>query len=431
GAPKPKEVEVTTGRERGVGSDDMIIRPKSPENPVRNSVPKVVSRAFMGVHYEMVYGKAMGSHINTVVRNTPAERAGLKSRDVITAVDGERLLVLDDLARIVQRHKPGERVVLSILREGRMRKIPVILGEKKEVYFSPNKGDLGLNYRKDLKGANEGRKLKMERPFLGVSFMRTESRVEINGREIQRTEAGDDLLVTEVLNNSTAEAMGLRGGDRITAINGEKLAGFAALTAKMRTLVVGDPVLLEFERDGQMAIANGMLRGRPDNMQSKLRVLEYGKDGRLKGDASEVELSGSIHKRVKTLMRQMNSDSYGMNSEVEVRLHLSRVSDAEAQALSWKSGQRFVAVGSLAVRDLDLAPNPNGGRFSLSFSLSKAGPVQLRVLDSSGNRVYAETLRSENKRYHKEFDLRKRVKGVYFLQISQSGQAFSRKIISE
>ncbi len=73
-----------------------------------------------------------------VAREGPAARAGLQPfrrgrgseivpGDVITAVDDQEVADLDDMLSQLERRQPGERVTLSVWREGRTRKIPVTL----------------------------------------------------------------------------------------------------------------------------------------------------------------------------------------------------------------------------------------------------------------------------------------------------------------
>jgi S1-C subfamily serine protease len=57
----------------------------------------------------------------------PADRAELKRLDVVIAADGEAVTEPRDLQRIVRRHKVGEKVAVSFLRGGKLRKVTVVL----------------------------------------------------------------------------------------------------------------------------------------------------------------------------------------------------------------------------------------------------------------------------------------------------------------
>ncbi|PJG83964.1 Do family serine endopeptidase [Caviibacterium pharyngocola] len=66
-------------------------------------------------------------------------------------------------------------------------------------------------------------------------------------------EAQQGAFVSEVLPNSAAEKAGIKAGDVITAINGQKLAGFAELRAKIATAGAGKEIELSYLRDGKSA----------------------------------------------------------------------------------------------------------------------------------------------------------------------------------
>ncbi len=59
--------------------------------------------------------------------SSPADRAELKRLDIIISADGEPVSEPGDLQRIVQKHKAGDKIVLSFVREGKARKVTVVV----------------------------------------------------------------------------------------------------------------------------------------------------------------------------------------------------------------------------------------------------------------------------------------------------------------
>lgn len=59
----------------------------------------------------------------------PAYLGGVRAGDVLLSLDGNELNTLGDLQRALRNKKVGERVTLIVLRGGRQRNIPVVLGE--------------------------------------------------------------------------------------------------------------------------------------------------------------------------------------------------------------------------------------------------------------------------------------------------------------
>lgn len=70
--------------------------------------------------------------IISVIKNSPADLAGLKQGDVIYEIDGEKVNTTGSLVKIVGNKKVGSRVHLVISRAGKIRDINIILREKEE-----------------------------------------------------------------------------------------------------------------------------------------------------------------------------------------------------------------------------------------------------------------------------------------------------------
>ncbi len=68
-----------------------------------------------------------GMEILEVRSPSPAERAEIKRLDIIIAADNEPVEEPRDLQRVVQRHRSGEKITISFLRGGKLRRVTVIL----------------------------------------------------------------------------------------------------------------------------------------------------------------------------------------------------------------------------------------------------------------------------------------------------------------
>lgn len=68
-----------------------------------------------------------GMEVLEVRSGSPAERAQIKRLDVILSVDNESVTEPHDLQRIVRRHQVGEKISVSFLRGGKVRKVTVVL----------------------------------------------------------------------------------------------------------------------------------------------------------------------------------------------------------------------------------------------------------------------------------------------------------------
>ena len=90
-------------------------------------------------------GEAAGLAIDEVVQGGAADKAGLHAAtgsanadgqsyptggDVITAVDGQQVSGAAELQSAVDAHKPGDKVQVTITRDGKSRTVTVTLGTR-------------------------------------------------------------------------------------------------------------------------------------------------------------------------------------------------------------------------------------------------------------------------------------------------------------
>jgi len=79
---------------------------------------------------ERVYGAKNGIIIRSVTPGQPADKAGLKAGDVITAINGRQLKDGDDLVNDISARKPGTSVTIGYLRDGKSMTATVTIGDR-------------------------------------------------------------------------------------------------------------------------------------------------------------------------------------------------------------------------------------------------------------------------------------------------------------
>jgi S1-C subfamily serine protease len=98
-----------------------------------------VEHAFLGVtpreltaDLARLYGLGVdaGVLVESVAEGGAAAAGGVEAGDVITAADGERLEIVEDLFAFLRRHRPGDRVTLTLVRDGEQRNVDVTLAER-------------------------------------------------------------------------------------------------------------------------------------------------------------------------------------------------------------------------------------------------------------------------------------------------------------
>ena len=98
-------------------------------------------RAFVGVEYSSIDASTViennlastyGAYVSSVVKNSPAETAGLKKGDIILAVNGIKIGANCSLGTLLGEHSVGETVSLTVLRDGSELTLSVTLAEYKD-----------------------------------------------------------------------------------------------------------------------------------------------------------------------------------------------------------------------------------------------------------------------------------------------------------
>jgi len=149
-----------------------------------------------------MYGE--GVTISDVRRGGPADQAGMKVGDTITAIDGKPIRSGDQLVDEVSSRKPGEKAVVSFLRNGQRQQATVTLADRARL-FAERLGD-----EDDTPEATQPAEAKLG---LSVRALTPELAARLE------TPAGKGVLVTEVRPGSFAEDVGIGRGEVILEIN--------------------------------------------------------------------------------------------------------------------------------------------------------------------------------------------------------------------
>ncbi len=73
---------------------------------------------------------ADGTKTDPIVKDGPAAKAGLKDGDIITAIDDQTIDAAHPLDLVLLTHAPGDKVTLTVLRDGASTSIDVTLGTR-------------------------------------------------------------------------------------------------------------------------------------------------------------------------------------------------------------------------------------------------------------------------------------------------------------
>lgn len=86
---------------------------------------------------------AYGAYVNGVTQDSPADKAGIKKGDVITKIDGEQVDAATSLITSIRNHKVGDKVTLTVLRDGKEQELEVELAS--DATIKDDSGDKSEN----------------------------------------------------------------------------------------------------------------------------------------------------------------------------------------------------------------------------------------------------------------------------------------------
>ncbi len=197
-----------------------------------------VVRGWLGVYIgdvtpdmAKVYGldKPEGAIVSQVVEDSPADKAGLKEEDIILEYNGKKIKNRFELSTRVASTEPGTDVTLTILRDGRKKRVQVTLGELPE---------------EPQPVARE--KQAVQRLGFSVENITPELRRRLG---LNRDVRG--VVVVRVRRGGAAARSGLDVGDVILKVNRKAVENVRQFNEIISELKPGDPIALYVQRGDQ------------------------------------------------------------------------------------------------------------------------------------------------------------------------------------
>ncbi len=183
---------------------------------------KSSGKAWLGVYTQAVDDElteafdlpvSHGVIVNRVVKDSPADKAGLNEDDIIIRFDGSKITDADELVEMVGEDQPGDEVAVTVMRGDDELELEVTLGERpggsKSVWITknPKKEDFFFSFDYN------------EYPYMGVSLLDLTRQLG----DYFGIDKGRGALITDVIKDSPAAAAGLKAGDVIVAIDGDEV----------------------------------------------------------------------------------------------------------------------------------------------------------------------------------------------------------------
>ncbi len=213
-----------------------------------------------------------GAYVNEVIKDSPADSAGIRSGDVILRFGDREIYDADGLVRAVRRSEANEPIRIVVVRDGRQRDLTVTLRERprRQAVRIPRPPDTP----RIMMAHRHGR--------LGVSV------IDLNPQlgEYFKVPDGKGVLVEKVHENTPAEKAGIRAGDIIVKLDDKEIATARELRRTLSSYEAGEEVRIEIIREGARRTITAQLEEHefsefylPDFDQEEFEVRIFGPGG--------------------------------------------------------------------------------------------------------------------------------------------------------
>jgi len=245
-AEEDKDVHVNVNTIKGLGNRNFRMMNRAPGGGTWNMdmdhdgfslFSEDDNRAMLGVNTS---SDDKGAAIEGVTDESAAEKAGLKKGDIITKIGDKKIEDAEDVTEAIHDRKPGDKVDITYLRDGKEKKATAELGKWKGIRmnsFTMPRIAMPETPMPPMEGFGGNVYAFGGRPRLGLS--------------IQDTDEGKGVKVLDVDEESSAAKAGIKEGDIVLGIDDKEVKSTDDVTRTMRENRDKSSYNFKIERDGK------------------------------------------------------------------------------------------------------------------------------------------------------------------------------------
>lgn len=269
----------------GVHGQTPAAAPAVAQTPAPAPAPRAERAPFMyrfgagsqiGVTVRDVEQGTSGVVVEDVVRNGPAENAGVKESDVITDFDGERVRSARQFSRLVEETPAGRAVKMTVLRNGQRVTLDVkpearqfgrVMPITPRIPEMPDMSNLELRIRPQMESLERQLRDLPEITAFAEAYDWGNGRLGVQVQNLNEQLASyfgvkHGALVASVGKDSAAAKAGLKAGDVITSVNGTAVDNPNDLRRALRDAGEGKEFTIDVMRDRKPLSLKGKIEPR-------------------------------------------------------------------------------------------------------------------------------------------------------------------------
>jgi hypothetical protein len=199
-----------------------------------------------------------GALVTDVIPGSPAEKAGIRPKDVIVSMNGKALRGSDDLRKEVEASQVGDVANLEVRRGDESLKLEATLGSLEAAGSHDGTG------RHEATGRHEpaAGEPRSAQAFLGIGFGPVPESLAYHLGLAE----GVGAVVGDVRKDTPAEKAGIKVHDVIVTIDGKEIRGPEALREIMNAKKPGNEIRIDWIARGEKKTAQVVLAERPANL---------------------------------------------------------------------------------------------------------------------------------------------------------------------
>ena len=174
-----------------------------------------------------------GVLLGKIVPDSPASKAGLKENDVVTEINGQRIEGTEQFRRMIREIPSGRSAQLTVWRDGHSQTVSVTVGKSDsrhtQAMVAPGTFAFHMPEMPQLNGLMDVAPWGMGGSRLGIDAEDLEGDF---GKYFGAPE-GEGVLVRGVFEGMPAAKSGLKVGDVITSVDGERIRSIGELREKL------------------------------------------------------------------------------------------------------------------------------------------------------------------------------------------------------
>lgn len=344
-----------------------------------DQVQAVKERPFLGIymrdnHSNWEEQTQATVRITEVIPNTGADRSTLQDDDEIIAMDGERIKDTKAARAFIRSHRPGDNIVLEVLRGEQVLKVPATIGH----YGESQAGRKVLDMQEPRCEAYNDPKQACDllQQYTGISYLGIYmSRSDIDN--------GNGTLVTAVVNGTAAERGQLMGGDRIIRMDDQPISDFKSAIAFIDSKQPGDQVTIVYVRG--------------DATQTTTTVM---------GSMADKTVNAPHVAYLEQLCEEQVDEP-------------AKTADAEAAS---------APLAAPSAPNVMLFPNPSNTVVNIVYE-GNAAPLTVTVTNLDGKALYNQTVSQFDGQYNQQIDVSDFPAGLYLISFVQDDGITTKQLV--